>query len=393
MCPLRSVRHPAPCHCQIRGSPLTVAISRMGGLTRPSGARNDSDVFARRLSLSLVFSIFYSLFTVQNLFAAPSEHRIIWGDTLAKITARRYGDARFYPALAAANKISNPHLIIAGDVLTLPDISELEAFAAAAPSDVTPPIPIVQVVPSRPDVVVVSSDTPPAFIWRKVDNSAFAVGEHLTFEIKWQFITAGIAVMNVNRIVPAPSAPERLSYKIVTEARSTPFIDGFFKVRDTNISYIDVESICSHSMESDIFEGNFRKKEQLMFDQINNTFALSDGRTGPTEQWVQDVLSALYYVRLLPLEPGAQFSFPAHSGDTTYPLSVRVLGRERVRVPAGEFDCFKLEPALRGDGVFKANGRLWVWVTADARRMPVLMKSRVFIGSVDAVLKEYKFGG
>ncbi len=339
-----------------------------------------------------LFLVSFPAFLTTGLSAAASSaHKIIWGDTLAAISVRHYGSARFYPAIAAANKISNPHLIIAGEMLILPDISESEAvIAAASPPDVIPPIPIVQVVPCTPDAVVVSSETPSAFIWRKVDNSAFAVGEHLIFEIKWQFITAGIAVMNVDRIVPAPSAPERLSYKIVTEARSTPFIDGFFKVRDTNISYIDVESICSHSIESDISEGNFRKKEQIIFDQVNNTFALSDGRTGPTGPWVQDVLSALYYVRMLPLEPGAQFSFPAHSGDTTYPLSVRVLGREKVRVPAGEFDCFKLEPALRGDGVFKAKGRLWVWVTADARRMPVLMKSQVFIGSVDAVLREYR---
>jgi LysM repeat protein len=357
------------------------------------------DNFSSVICGLLIFASCLPLLSTELFTAAPSSHKIIWGDTLAAISRRYYGSPRFYPALAAANKISDPHLIIAGDILTIPAIADMEVpdgtgIAEPVPAVVLPAQaePAAMAVSSEPPTVsaVAAPPQPPEFIWRKVDNTAFAVGEHLTFEIKWQFIVAGIAVMNVNRIEPAPNSPDRLSYKIVTEARSTPFIDGFFKVRDTNISYIDVESICSHTMESDISEGNFRKKENVVFDQINHIFRLSDGRTGPTEPWVQDVLSALYYVRLLPLERGAEFSFPAHSGDTTYPLSVKVLSREKVRVPAGEFDCFKLEPALKGDGVFKANGRLWVWVTADSRRMPVLMKSQVFIGSVDAVLKEYR---
>jgi hypothetical protein len=49
-----------------------------------------------------------------------------------------------------------------------------------------------------------------------------------------------------------------------------------------------------------------------------------------------------------------------------------------------------VEPILRGPGVFTQKGRLTVWLTDDARRMPVLMKSKVVIGHVAAVLKSYK---
>ncbi len=224
------------------------------------------------------------------------------------------------------------------------------------------------------------------FEWRHLPNNVFTVGEKFTYDIKWQFITAGTAVIEVKEITQINSRP---AYKIVTEARSTPFIDNFFKVRDTNISYMDVESICSHAFESDINEGNFRKKEKIVFDQVRHTFERSDGKNGPTAPWVQDVLSALYYTRFQKLEAGSDFSFFAHSSDKTYPLVVKILKKEKIKVPAGEFECYKLEPQLQGEGVFKAQGKLWVWLTADSRRMPVLMKSKVFIGSVDAVLMNY----
>ena len=225
------------------------------------------------------------------------------------------------------------------------------------------------------------------FKWRQIPNTVFSVGEKFSYDIKWQFITAGTALIEVKEIAQMNSRP---AYKIVTEARSTPFIDNFFKVRDTNVSYMDVESICSHAFESDINEGNFRKKEKIVFDQIQHTFSRSDGKSGSTAEWVQDVLSSLYYTRLQSLEVGKEFAFSAHSSDKTYPLVVKILKKEKVKVPAGEFECYKLEPQLHGEGVFKAQGKLWVWLTADSRRMPVLMKSKVFIGSVDAALTDYQ---
>jgi len=70
-----------------------------------------------------------------------------------------------------------------------------------------------------------------------------------------------------------------------------------------------------------------------------------------------------------------------------------VLGRERVKVPAGEFDCVAIEPMLNAGGIFKNKGRLVIWITDDARRMPVLMRSKVTIGSVSVLLVEARPGG
>jgi len=81
-----------------------------------------------------------------------------------------------------------------------------------------------------------------------------------------------------------------------------------------------------------------------------------------------------------------------HSGRKIYPLAVKVERREQVEVPAGTFDCFVVEPMLQAGGLFKHEGRIWVWLTADQKKMPVLMKTKVIIGTVDAKLAKYRPG-
>ena len=69
-----------------------------------------------------------------------------------------------------------------------------------------------------------------------------------------------------------------------------------------------------------------------------------------------------------------------------------MLGREQVETPAGTFKCVAIEPILKAGGIFKNKGRLVIWLTDDERRMPVLMKSKVAIGSISVVLQEFQAG-
>jgi hypothetical protein len=71
---------------------------------------------------------------------------------------------------------------------------------------------------------------------------------------------------------------------------------------------------------------------------------------------------------------------------------VKVLRKEHVRVHAGEFDCIVVQPVLRYPGLFEQKGKLTIWLTDDAKKMPVMMRSKVVIGSINAALKEARLG-
>lgn len=225
------------------------------------------------------------------------------------------------------------------------------------------------------------------FTWRSEKNKVFLSGEKLDFSISWSFIKVGSASMDVESVSELNG---RKCYHIVTKARSAPFFDKFFKVRDVNESWMDVESLCSLKFLSNISEGNFKKKETILFDQINNQFTIVESsKTGKTPLWVQDVLSSLYYLRTKKLEVGKEYSIDAHSGDKSWPLTVKVVRKEKIKVSVGKFECFVVEPKIREDaGIFQAKGKLWVWLTADDKKIPVKMSSKVMIGSVTAKLNK-----
>ena len=117
-----------------------------------------------------------------------------------------------------------------------------------------------------------------------------------------------------------------------------------------------------------------------------------DGQAFPIPPGVQDALSSFYFTRTQALPLGGSVYFDYHSSRRSQPLEVRVLGRERVKTPAGTFDCVAIEPMLKAGGIFSNKGRLVIWLTDDERRMPVQMRSKVSIGSVSVILQEVKPG-
>lgn len=227
------------------------------------------------------------------------------------------------------------------------------------------------------------------FVWRTEQRRGFSSKEYLRFNVRWQFITVGSATMEVRGTEDVNGRP---AYHIYTEARSAAFFDTFYKVRDTNESWMDAQALCSLKFSSHINEGGGTRDETLSFDHPACRYTLIEKKqSGPSPLWVHDVLSALYYLRTQDLVVGKEYSLDAQSGDKAWPLTVKVVKKEKVKVDAGTFECFVVEPAIReGAGIFQAKGKLWVWLTADDRKLPVLMKSKIAVGSIIAELTEIR---
>ncbi|UCE23298.1 MAG: DUF3108 domain-containing protein [Candidatus Zixiibacteriota bacterium] len=223
---------------------------------------------------------------------------------------------------------------------------------------------------------------------RYIENVAFGVNEKFTYEINYGFINAGGATMEVARLIEYNSRP---CYQTVTRAYSNSFFSNFFKVDDRVESIIDALGIFTWRFEKNLREGKYRSDRLYTFDQ-NRNIVFSDKDTVEVAPYVQDALSVLYYVRTQQLEVGKSIFVQNFTDGEKYPLEVRVLRKEEVSVPAGTFDCIVVEPLLQSVGVFKHEGKLTVWLTDDRLKMPVLMKSKVLVGSIAAELSEFQLG-
>ena len=216
----------------------------------------------------------------------------------------------------------------------------------------------------------------------------FGPGESMTFDLKWGFISGGQAVMAIPEIVVERGSP---CYRIVSLAESNAFVSAFFPVRDVAESHLDVRELVTLKFEKRLREGNFRSHDLVFFDHDRHIAYYPDrGRIVPISLDAQDILSSLYFVRMMDLEVGKSVSIENHADKKNYPLEIRVLRRERVSVPAGRFDCIVVEPIMRTTGIFRHEGTLKVWLTDDELHLPVLMRSKVFVGSISAELTEYR---
>jgi hypothetical protein len=215
---------------------------------------------------------------------------------------------------------------------------------------------------------------------------AFAGGESLVYELSWLGIVGGTAELRVD----APFEHEgTLAYRFSSRARSNAFFSKIYTVDDRIESLVDARTFRTLRFEKHLLEGGKRREELVRFDPLRNV-AEEDGVAMPTPPEVLDALSALYFVRTLDLAVGKTLQVPVHADGRNYDLSVDVLARERLRTPFGDRMAWKVEPHQQYEGVFAKKGRLWVWISDDAGRLPLLMRSSLTIGSIAARLVEYR---
>ncbi|MBP2681858.1 MAG: hypothetical protein H6Q78_1721 [Candidatus Krumholzibacteriota bacterium] len=214
----------------------------------------------------------------------------------------------------------------------------------------------------------------------------YGVGEKLTYSVQYGIVNAGEAVLEIKNIGVIDAKPV---YCIVSDARTNDVFSVFYRVRDRFMSFMDTTDLVSLRYEKHLREGKFKSDRVVVFDQKQHK-AFYEDKEIPIAPRTQDILSAMFYSRTLPLRVGNSFALANHTDGKNYPLVVKVLGAERVTVEAGTFDCLVVEPFLRYPGIFTQKGRMKLWITNDRYKIPVLMKSKVIIGEVSAVLKDYK---
>ena len=215
-------------------------------------------------------------------------------------------------------------------------------------------------------------------------NPAIVVGEKLTFSVRYGVVKAGTAVLSM---VGKQRVGDRTAYRLEATTTSNAVFDQIYRVRDQLISLMDAQQLTSLYFEKHLREGNYKADQAVRFEDGMATY--QDGRQFPIPPRIYDALAAFYRVRAAPLQVGQEFMLQSHADRKNYPIEVRVTGREEIDAPAGRFHCLKVEPKIRSGAFFKNEGQLILWLTDDARKMPVLMQSKIPVGSISVVLTDY----
>ncbi len=225
----------------------------------------------------------------------------------------------------------------------------------------------------------------------------FSPGEKLTFRVIYFALPAGTVVMEVKKV---SSWEGHRVYQLVATARSSSLFSLFYRVKDRLDSLIDTKTFLPYRFEKHQEEGKYRNKETTLFDRDKNVAVTFDaeeketnpkGTSIPVPPDVQDALSVFYHLRRQKLIVGKPVLVNVNADGKNYRIEVKVLRKEKL----GSQKTIVIEPILKQvdlGGILKEKGGIYIWLSDDERRIPVLIKSRVVIGSLTLMLVDEKLG-
>ena len=227
-------------------------------------------------------------------------------------------------------------------------------------------------------------------------KEAFLVGEDLLYEISYFGVPAGYFDL---KVLPFKSINDRKVYHIEATAVSSKIFSLFYRLNDTIETFMDYDGLFSYRFHLVLDESkqtrnsleiNDSEKAQTFFwNRWNKQSGYSETKTfSPIQPYPQDSLSALYYLRTIPLPDGSVTTFPVVSEGKTWDAVITVIRREMVSSPFGRVQAVVVRPSTKYQGVLQNKGDSYIWLTDDDRRIVLRLEAKVRIGTVVATLKK-----
>lgn len=220
-------------------------------------------------------------------------------------------------------------------------------------------------------------------------RAPFGPGERLVYKVKVGIFSAGEGVMAIPSL---DTVRGHDAYRI--EMTIQGGLIGA-RVNDAYSSWLDVRTLQSWRFIQDIHQVNYKSFRHFeMLPERSQWERQDNGESGPLASGLPlDDIAFIYFLRTLPLEVGATYTFDRYFKAEGNPVTVRVLRRDTRKTDAGEFPTLVLQPTIRTRGLF-AGGKAEIHLTDDARRLPVYVKSDIprFPGSLTLHLKEIQVG-
>ena len=220
---------------------------------------------------------------------------------------------------------------------------------------------------------------------RRPQPVPFTTGETLNYDISWSsYLTAGTATLTVKEKKPSYSSD---AYYIVAEGRATPLVSKLYDLYYKADTLLDVYSLLPQRGSLYSEEGKRHRMKVTMFDDKahkahyevqTRTVVKKDVAIPP---YTQDALGAVYVLRAIPLKAGDRFTMPVCDNGEAFKMQVSVGQAEPVKTGLGEIRAWKITPTVP-----TARG-LTLWISDDARKLPVRMQAQLAVGSFDIVLK------
>lgn len=220
----------------------------------------------------------------------------------------------------------------------------------------------------------------------------FSIGESATYQIRWTSgpvnVPAGEAVISVQ----SPGQDDH--YRFVVTARTATWMSRFYKA-DVLLETLTSDRLTPVTHSETITAGGRHIERNMTFDYPRGELQLTSGGSTialPLGAGARDPISTLFYVRTLPLAEGANLALPLNDNGRSLKLNLTVVRRETVTVNGRTLPAWRLEPRVTDRIERRGPLDITVWLSADARRVPLLVEVTAAFGSAQLELTAYGRG-
>ncbi|MFN8571849.1 MAG: DUF3108 domain-containing protein [Gemmatimonadaceae bacterium] len=208
----------------------------------------------------------------------------------------------------------------------------------------------------------------------------FQTGEKLEYNVHFGPLKVGQGSMEVMGIVPVRGHDAWHTRLRVKGGIPLARVDDLFE------SWIDVGTFSSLRFVQDLSEVGKDRERHYEFFPERQTFTENNKPEQPAALNPLDDGSFLYFVRTVPLEVGQTYEFNRYFRPDRNPVTLKVLRRETIKVPAGTFNTLVLQPIIKTSKLFADGGQALIWISDDSLRMMVQMKTKLSFGSLNLYL-------
>jgi hypothetical protein len=214
--------------------------------------------------------------------------------------------------------------------------------------------------------------------------------ETLSYRVEWRMITAGEAKVTLSR--------EQQDWQLNLNLESAGLVNRLYHIQDayklkTNDRFCGVSSDFEaregkrHIIETQRFDNARHKSAFEMHDLVKNKQEKLEVDIAPC---TYDIMGALVALRTLRLEPGRSTALPVvHGNKMAYPKIVSQ-ARENLTIDGKTYQTVRYEAFIFDNVIFRRHGSLFVWVSEEAKRVPVQLRFQMGfpIGSISLELQK-----
>ena len=213
----------------------------------------------------------------------------------------------------------------------------------------------------------------------------FGVGEVLEYNIRAMFASgsARLEIVSQDTVRGRPALHSQFTVQ--------GGIPGF-RVNERYDTWVDPTTVSTLRYYEDVHSGSYERRRRYEFYPERQRY-IEGADTVRTAEHPVDQASVFYLIRTLNLRPGLDTSFNNYFMLDRNPIRIIVLGRETVRVPAGEFSAIVVRPIIKAKGIFAEGGDARVWISDDDRRIVLQIKAKIPnlpFGGLNLYLKSYR---